>query len=57
VTLTSSKSAVTVPAKVVEQKNNVTSVLTESKGGSTVLQGINLSKVTLVFSNSPSSGQ
>jgi opacity protein-like surface antigen len=57
VTLTSGKSTVTLPAKVVEQKNSVTSVLTESKGGSSVLEGINLSKVTLVFSNSPSSGQ
>jgi len=57
VTLTSGKSTVTVPAKLVDQKNNTTSVLTESKGGSTILQGINLSKVTLMFSNSPSSGQ
>jgi opacity protein-like surface antigen len=57
VTLTNGKSTVTVPAKVVDQKNGVTSVLTDSKSGSAVLQGINLKQVTLVFSNSPSSGQ
>ena len=57
VTLTSGKSTVTVPAKAVEQKNSVNSVLTETKGGSNVLKGINLSKVTLEFSDSASSGQ
>jgi uncharacterized protein YdeI (BOF family) len=57
VTLASDKSTVTIPAKVVDQKNSVTSVLTESKGGSNVLQGINLNKVTLLFTPSPNSGQ
>ena len=57
VTLAHGKSVVTVPAKLVEQKNNVTSILTDTKGGSNVLEGINLSKVSLVFSSSPESGQ
>jgi hypothetical protein len=57
VTLASDKSTVTIPAKVVDQKNAVSSVLTQTKGGSTVLEGINLNKVTLVFTSSPNSGQ
>lgn len=57
VTLANDKSTVTVPAKVVDQKNAITSVLTGTKGGSTVLEGINLNKVTLVFTPSPNSGQ
>jgi hypothetical protein len=57
VTLANSKSTVTVPAKVVDQKNAVTSVLTSSKTGTTVLEGINLNKVTLVFTSAPNSGQ
>lgn len=57
VTLVHGKSVVTVPAKLVEQKNNVNSVLTESKSGSNVLESINLKQVTLVFTSSPSSGQ
>lgn len=57
VTLANGKSTVTIPAKVVDQKNAVNSVLTGTKGGSTVLEGINLSKVTLVFTPSPNSGQ
>ncbi len=57
VTLTSGKSTVTVPAKVVEQKNSLNSVLTESKGGTNILHGINLNKVTVTFTDSPSSGQ
>jgi hypothetical protein len=57
VTLTNGKSTVTIPAKVVDQKNPVSSVLTETKGGSNVLEGINLNNVTLVFTPSPSSGQ
>ncbi len=57
VTLASGKSTVTVPAKVVDQKNAVNSVLTGTKGGSNVLEGINLNKVTLVFTPSPNSGQ
>ena len=57
VTLAHGKSTVTLPAKLVEQKNNISSVLTENKGGSNVLEGINLNKVSLVFSSSPNAGQ
>ena len=51
------KSTVTVPAKVVDQKNAVNSVLTSTKGGTNVLEGINLNKVTLVLTSTPASGQ
>jgi hypothetical protein len=57
VTLTNGKSVITLPAKVVDQKNGLTSVLTSSKDGANILQGINFSNVTLVFTSSPSSGQ
>jgi hypothetical protein len=57
VTLTNGKSVVTLPAKVVDQKNAVNSVLTRTKDGANILEGINLDKVTLVFTSSPSSGQ
>ena len=57
VTLAHGKSVVTLPAKLVDQKNNVNSVLTESKNGANVLEGINLNKVSLVFTSSPNSGQ
>jgi hypothetical protein len=57
VTLAHGKSTITLPAKLVEQKNNQSSVLTESKGGSNILEGLNLSKVSLTFSASPASGQ
>ena len=57
VTLANGKSTVTVPAKVVDQKNPVNSVLTSHKGGTSVLEGINLDKVTLVFTSTPNSGQ
>ena len=57
VTLEHGKSVVTLPAKIVDQKNSLNSVLTSTKGGTSVLEGINLSKVTLVFTSSPSSGQ
>jgi hypothetical protein len=57
VTLANGKSTVTVPAKVVDQKNALNSVLTSTKGGTNVLEGINLNKVTLVFTSSPNSGQ
>jgi hypothetical protein len=57
VTLTNGKSTFTVPAKVVDQKNKQTSILTDSVGGSTQLESINLSKVSLVFSSAPVSGQ
>lgn len=57
VTLANGKSTFTVPAKVVDQKNPVNSVLTSTKGGTNVLEGINLYKVTLVFTSVPNSGQ
>jgi hypothetical protein len=57
VTLAHGKSTVTVPAKIVEQKNNMNSVLTQSKDGANILQGINLNKVSVTFTSAPSSGQ
>ena len=57
VTLTNGKSVVTLPAKVVEQKNNVNSVHTSSENGTTVLKGFTFSNVTVEFSSSPASGQ
>jgi uncharacterized protein YdeI (BOF family) len=57
VTLTHGKSVVTLPAKVVEQKNGQNSVQTNTKDGANILEGINLSKVSVVFTSSPSSGQ
>jgi hypothetical protein len=57
VTLTNGKSVVTLPAKVVEQKNSVNSVHTSTENGTTVLKGMNFSNVTLEFSSSPASGQ
>ncbi len=57
VTLTHGKTSVTVPAKLVEQKNGNNSILTDSKGGTTVLQAIYLDKVTLKLVTSPASGQ
>jgi hypothetical protein len=57
VTLAHGNSTITVPAKLVEQKNNPSSILTESKDGSKVLEAINLNKVSLVFSASPTPGQ
>jgi hypothetical protein len=57
VTLAHGKSVVTLPAKVVDQKNGVNSVLTSTKSGTNVLEGINLNKVSLVFTPSPNSSQ
>lgn len=57
VTLTHGKSVITLPAKVVDQKNNMSSVLTQTKDGSTILEGINLNNVTVTFTSAPSSGQ
>ena len=57
VTLANGKSSVTLPAKVVDQKNSYNSVLTQSKDGANILQGINLNKVTVTFTSSPASGQ
>ena len=57
VTLTHGKTTVTVPAKLVEQKNGNTSILTDSKSGANKLQAIYLNKVTLTLANAPAAGQ
>jgi hypothetical protein len=57
VTLTHGKTTVTVPAKVVEQKNNMNSILTDSKGGANSLEEIYLNKVSLILENAPHTGQ
>ncbi len=57
VTLTHGKSVITLPAKVVEQKNNMSSILTQSKDGVNILEGINLNNVTVTFTSATSSGQ
>ena len=57
VTLTHGTTVVTLPAKVVEQKHEVNSVRTDSKGGTQILLGIDLKKVSVDFTPSPSSGQ
>ncbi len=57
VTLTHGKTTVTVSAKVVEQKNGTASILTESQGGATALEAINLKNLTLVIASTPNSGQ
>lgn len=57
VTLAHGNVSVTVPAKVLEQKNSVNSVLTETKGGSNVLEAIYLNKVSVVLASSPAAGQ
>ena len=57
VTLTHGKSVITLPAKVVEQKHNVNSVRTDDAGAASILRGIDLSKVTVDFLSTPSSGQ
>ena len=57
VTLTHGNSVVTVPAKVVEQKHFVNSVRTDTKDGATILLGIDLGKVSVEFTPTPSSGQ
>ena len=57
VTLTRGTSVVKLPAKVVEQKHDNVTVLTNNKGGTEILQGINLTKVSVEFTSSPSSGQ
>jgi hypothetical protein len=57
VTLASGKSTVTLPAKVVAEKNEFNSVLTGTKDGAKVLEGLSLRNVTVTFISSPSSGQ
>jgi hypothetical protein len=51
------KILVTVPAKVVDQRNDSISVATNSTNGSNVLMTINLDKVSLVLGSGPVSGQ
>src|SRR4051794_31072431 len=57
VTLTNGKSAVTLPAKIVEQKNPTSSVRTKNEKGTTVLETINFSNVSVIFTSSPNAGQ
>jgi opacity protein-like surface antigen len=57
VTLTHGTSVVKLPAKVVEQKHDNVTVLTDNKGGTEILKGINFTKVSVEFTSSPSSGQ
>ena len=57
VTLAHNKSVFTLPAKVVAQKNSVTSIHTDSKTGTTVLVGIDLPKVSVEFTSAPAVGQ
>ena len=57
VTIAHDKSVVTVPARLVDQKNEQTSIQTKNTDGANVLEGINFSKVSLVFTSSPNSGQ
>ena len=57
VTLTHGKSVVTLPAKVVEQKHDAITLLTDDKGEASILLGIDLSKVSVEFTPSRSSGE
>lgn len=51
------KKTVTVPAKMVDAKNGHVAVLTNTVGGVTVLQSIELSKMSLVIGSATSSGE
>ena len=51
------RTLVTVPAKIVDEKNNANGITTSTKNGSKVLVTINLSKVSLVLGSEPVSGQ
>jgi len=57
VTLKHGKSVVTLPAKVVEQKHDAITLLTDDKGEASILLGIDLSKVSVDFESSPASGE
>jgi len=57
VTLTHGKSIVTLQAKIVEQKHEYTSIRTDQKSGAAILVGIDLSKVSVEFTPSRSSGE
>ena len=56
-TLASGKTLVTVPAKVVAEKNGATGVITNTESGAEVLRTIHLSKLSLVLSGATVSGQ
>jgi len=51
------KTLVTVPAKVVAEKNDSNSVVTNTESGTEVLRAIHLSKLSLVLSGATVSGQ
>jgi len=51
------KTLVTVPAKVVEEKNNHTGITTNTVGGVNVLESIELNNLSLVLEGAPTSGQ
>jgi hypothetical protein len=57
VTLTHGKTTVTVPAKIVAEKHDFAGILTNSQGGSSVLEAIRLSNVSLVLTAAPHAGQ
>lgn len=51
------KAPVTVPAKLVEAKNGHVAVLTNTVGGASVLESIQLNHETLVLSNAGTTGE
>jgi hypothetical protein len=51
------KTLVTVPAKVVEEKNNFSGVTTKTLDGVDVLESIELNNLDLVLEGAPTSGQ
>jgi hypothetical protein len=57
VTLTHGNTVVTIPAKIVEQKHDINSFRTVDKDGTSILLGMDLSKVSVEFTSAPSSGQ
>jgi uncharacterized protein YdeI (BOF family) len=57
VTLKHRESVVTLPANVVEQKHFDNAIQTDDKDGASILVGIDLSKVSVEFTPSSSSGQ
>jgi hypothetical protein len=48
---------VTVPAKVVEEKNNLSGITTKTQGGIDVLGSIELNNLSLVLEGAPTSVQ
>jgi hypothetical protein len=57
VTLAQNGKSVTVPAKVVEEKNDHTSYVVNRVNGSDQLQSIQLNKISVQIEGSPESGQ